>query len=544
MSIFSTKKRRNLLASATLLFISSITFTGCGSSSSGAAITPGTSALSKATTLNVEIVDAAGIPVDTAKVEVITDSADIIPVDEETQSSIGDLGGIVGYDLNNFTGTQQKLQLRVSKDGYTPNSMPIDVIKGQDNTQTISITKIGDDLSGISSSSNDWDISTGPLTVVSSGVNAGETTVTIAQNPGATTADGTPLSNRLTVDVVQYGQGEDAALDAFPGGFAVSLKNPEALAASGVSPTDNEPVVDGEITLQTAGFTIIEVKDDQGNIAKNFTKPIKVSTKIQDTVINPETDLPIQIGETLPLWSFDTTTGEWSYEQIGTVISDGAGGLKIDYQINHLSCWNHGHYSARSCTATLTFNDSNPEPQPLIGRVSGRGWTRTFQTDGSAVSSVTLRKAPSRYDVTMRLKTFDGKPVPFTPSSKFNLCKPKDHSFNIDTPVIPKYDLSVSVSTYCSNDPSAEDVPVPRAHVLVYSLKTHRIVTGKTDSEGVVNFRLPPGTYKVFMFTRYPTKTFLKETVTISGTQAGEVNFRIPQTCDVTSTGSTGATGG
>lgn len=542
MSIFSKKRHSRILLSAGLLLLSSIAMTGCGSSSSEA-LTTDVSALANDTTLNVEIVDAAGLPVDTAQVEVITDSADIVPKDEETQNTDGDIGGIVAFNLNDFDDAQQKLQLRVTKDGYTPNNIPIEVIKGEDNTQRISITKIGEDVAGISSTSKNWDISTGPLTVVSSGVNSGDTSVTIEQNPGATTADGTPLSNLLTVDVVQYGPGEDAALDAFPGGFAVSLENPDALETAGLSATDNEPVEDGEVILQSTGFTVIEVRDDKGNIAKNFTKPISVSSKIQNTVINPETDLPVKLGDTLPLWSFDSTTGKWSYEQIATVTSDGAGGLKIDYQVNHLSCWNHGHYSARKCRATLTFNDINPNPQPLIGRLSGRGWTRTFQTDGSASSSVVIRKAPSRFDVNLRLKTFDGVRVAVDPS-RFNLCNPKSHVFDIESPVIPKYDLNVNVSTYCSNDSSVPDEPVPHAYVRVYSLATHRSVSGRTDGNGNLSFSLPAGKYIVIMFTRNPSRTFLKEIVTISESSSGEeVSFRIPQTC-VIPTGSTGGTGG
>ncbi len=540
MSIFSTKKRSNLVMSMILLFLSSIVFTGCNSGSSVGTATPDVSALAKDTTLNLEIVDATGLPVDMAKVEVTADSANIIAAGEESQNTDGDIGGLVTYDLNSFTGTQQKLQLRVTKEGYTSNNIPVDVINGEDNTQRISITKIGEDVAGINSTSKNWDISTGPLTVVTSGENSGDTTVIIDQDTGATTADGTPLSNLLNVDVVQYGPGEDAALDAFPGGFAVSLENPDALAADGISALDNEPVVDGEVTLQSTGFTVIEVRDDQGNIAKNFSKPIRVSSKIQDTVINPETDLPVKVGDTLPLWSFDTTTGKWSYEQIATVVSDGVGGLKIDYQVTHLSCWNHGHYSARRCNATLTFNDLNPNPQPLIGRLSGRGWTRTFQTDGSATSSVAIRRAPSRFDVNLRLKTFDGVPVAVDPS-RFNLCNPRSHSFNIESPAIAKYDLSVNVSTYCSNDGTVADVAVPHAYVRVYSLATHRSVSGRTDSDGNVNFNLPPGKYIVIMFTRYPDRTFLKQVVTISDS-GEEVSFRIPQTCDIP-TGATGATG-
>ncbi len=536
MEIRSTRIQNSLIRFVLVLLISSISLVGCSRSADDeAAINPDITVLSKDTALNVNIVDAAGNPVDAAEVVVTTDASDIIPADQETQNSNGGLGGIVGYNLNGFTDTQQ-LQIRASKAGYVSNNMSVDVIEGQANIQTIRIIKLGDKLPGINSASKIGDISIGAITVNASGVDEGNTTVTIAQNSSATTVDGTPLSNMLTVNVVQLDHDTDDALDAFPGGFAVSLENPDALTTAGVAALDNEPVTDDEVTLQTSGFTIIEVKDDQGNIAKNFTTPIKVQTKIKDTIINPETDLPFQIGDTLPLWSFDNATGKWSYEQIGTILSDGIGGLMVDYEISHLSCWNHGHYRAKRCKATLTFNDSNPEPQPLIGRLFGRGWSRTFQTDGN--SSVIIRRAPARFDVKMRLKTFDGTPVAVSPT-KFNLCDPNSHTFNIDTPVISKFDLSVSVATYCSNDNNASDVAVPEAYVWAYSPENHRFVYGKTNSDGTINFRLPAGTYKVWIYSPLPTPTFHTEVVTISETEPGIVE---PQTCDIP-TGATGATG-
>ena len=192
-------KPQLLSSSLAAILFSTLLLGGCTKKDNGTAVLPDTSTLAKDTALKIVVTDASGKPVKSAKLEVITDTADIIPDKQETLIASGKVAGTVGYNLNYFSEMQQTIQVRVTKDGYTTNNVPVTVFKDKSNSENIVITKRANNVAGINAASVSGDVSLGNVSLDVSGKTAteGKITVTIPKNVGATTVDGTPLSSNL-----------------------------------------------------------------------------------------------------------------------------------------------------------------------------------------------------------------------------------------------------------------------------------------------------------------------------------------------------------
>ena len=63
---------------------------------------------------------------------------------------------------------------------------------------------------------------------------------------------------------------------------------------------------------------------------------------------------PLEVGESMPVWSLNETTGVWLQEGMGTVVASASNtGLALRATVSHFSWWNPDHFSDR---ATLRLN--------------------------------------------------------------------------------------------------------------------------------------------------------------------------------------------
>lgn len=501
---------------------------------------PETTALAKSTLLSVQVLDPNGATIEGATVNITSDPDDIIPNTQESQLTGAAPAGIVTYTPNEFSGTKS-LQIIASKDGFLANNIPYTVTGGETNEASIVITSISsNNVTGISASSTSGDSTTGAIVATAKEGDQPEdskTIVKIKTDPGATTADGTPLGDTLSVVVAQYDHDEPESQDAFPGGFSASIENPGDLNTATDQPADGVTPTDGNVIFESAGFTAIEVKDDQGNVAKNFNKPVEVSTKIKSDFVNPMTGATIKAGDTIPIWSFEASTGKWRYEKTGTVVDDPDGGLKVDYTVTHLSYYNLDYFRGGRCDATVTFRDTNGSVHALSGRVSSQGWSHRFKYPGDDV--LTLRNSPSDRLVSFNsLKTVTGQNINVvTPNTPVNLCDASPLTVIIDPPAVEYSELTASAKSYCSNDSTVAEVPISGTYIWIYSNTWSHIGSAKTNSDGETNFRLPVGTYKVQMYD-VTNRAYIFNTVTLTTTETGSTELRVPQTCEVTTGGS------
>lgn len=154
--------------------------------------------------------------------------------------------------------------------------------------------------------------------------------------------DGNNLSGNLSVQLVQFSPSDPIASSAFPGGFNPTEVKDENGASLGAG------------TFTSLGFIALDM-DVNGTPVKQFGgNPVSVTVDISPNLRNPDTGQPLQVGEVVPIWSLNETTGEWKREGTGT-ISGTAASPKMTFTQTHLSYWNIDYFN-RVCKFSQRFN--------------------------------------------------------------------------------------------------------------------------------------------------------------------------------------------
>jgi hypothetical protein len=155
------------------------------------------------------------------------------------------------------------------------------------------------------------------------------------KNEAGTTVSGADLK----VEVVSFDARDSNALANFPGGF--SPNGVLNLPGAGGNRSDSN-----EVYFQTGGFTSVDMT--VGNQAiRSFNQPINVSVDVDSLTINPNTGTVVQVGDSLPIWSYDNQTAAWSYERVGVITRDNSGKMKVSFPTTHLSWFNLDWYGVR-----------------------------------------------------------------------------------------------------------------------------------------------------------------------------------------------------
>lgn len=74
-----------------------------------------------------------------------------------------------------------------------------------------------------------------------------------------------------------------------------------------------------------------------GKQVKSFSKPVSIEMEISPTLINPNTNQPLKVGETIPQWSMEESTGQIKREGDAVVVLNANRKLAVKAIINHLS---------------------------------------------------------------------------------------------------------------------------------------------------------------------------------------------------------------
>nr|WP_086939564.1 hypothetical protein [Thaumasiovibrio occultus] len=165
--------------------------------------------------------------------------------------------------------------------------------------------------------------------------------------PAGTTlldSDGNPVKGQITANVVHYsnepGDSEDkSALNALPGG----------LSPNGVVDEFGATI---DVAFISAGYTAIEVTNEQGQVVKSVEGGnVNLAMKIPQDTINPVTGTQITTGDEVPLWGYDSTTGNWQEEgsaQVGELDTT-AGTYTISKEIDELNYYHFNWYGIERC---------------------------------------------------------------------------------------------------------------------------------------------------------------------------------------------------
>jgi len=162
-------------------------------------------------------------------------------------------------------------------------------------------------------------------------------------------------ASSVNLNIVQYGTNSAASLKALPGGVTTST-----------AINSNNAAISGTVNFVTAG--LLQMNLDAGGVAvKKFSKPVGITIELNSNMTNFATGKPLKVGDVLPYWSMNETTGQWKSEGNTTVVLNANGKLSAPIQISHLSCWSvgwswgaTGAYGTCANSLKVTINTSDP----------------------------------------------------------------------------------------------------------------------------------------------------------------------------------------
>jgi len=192
--------------------------------------------------------------------------------------------------------------------------------------------------------------------------------VTISLPQETAVEDGS--KKKLTTDFLQstvylYGRSTSSINSIMPNGL--NLVN--TLNASGA-------LISGGMNFVTAGLLRINMFANRV-VVRNFSKPLEVNQELAAGLINPITGQPLKLGETIPLWSLNTS-GNWKPEGSATVVAGAAGKLVAKYNITYPTTWNLAWASAPNLSSTQSLNvNLIPPTSPWTGTYEVRMNTST-----------------------------------------------------------------------------------------------------------------------------------------------------------------------
>lgn len=159
--------------------------------------------------------------------------------------------------------------------------------------------------------------------------------------------NGNVITGSVSVSLAHFDNRSQESLNSFPGGFTATN-----LVDENGKPM--EPVV-----FETAGFISIDINNGSQTV-KSFSNPIAISMGINENTINPETELAVKEGDSIPTWSLDTKTGQWKKEAVAVVVKNTTTNkLETVFNINHLSYWNLDfYYNSCQYGSTVKINSN------------------------------------------------------------------------------------------------------------------------------------------------------------------------------------------
>jgi hypothetical protein len=407
---------------------------------------------------------------------------------------------------------------------YLRNSISFAITQeGQNNflTQKILITNLNNKPQGVTNGTGTTSCTNGevaaPLTVTPAAGSAGAPTASVSIPAGTVLKDGTgqPLAGALTANVVYYSPTNIDAMKNLPGGL------------------DNFAQTNGDTgAFITAGFLNVEIANsDRTQIAQAITgTPIEILLEIPSAIMNPDTGKQVAVGDKVPLWSFDSTKGQWKNEGETTVEAGGATGLRVRFNPGHFSCWNIGWFLRSTCTGTIHFIGNTVPLRVVVRATSGFGFVTVFRQPPNDDTKV-IRFVPSGMPITVEAYADD---TMVGSVQTTNWCAEPNRTLDLTVSIIGPTHRNVLVQWQCPTSPSTVK---PAPFIPIFSCRepspghyNHCEFEGITNTSGMLSFEVAdPSKVTVawYFFHLYeavggvinlPNKLICPETGTTGGT--------------------------
>jgi hypothetical protein len=345
-------------------------------------------------------------------------------------------------------------------------------------------------------------------------------TITIAAGTQFKDKNGAVInSTSLASSVIHLGTTSQDAYNAFPGGFSPT----NVIGPNGA--------ITGGVTFLTAGLVSINMTAG-GTVVKGFSKPLKVNMGVNADLVNPLTGVKVKVGDAIPVWSMNESTGQWTYEASANVVKNTDGSLAVIFPVTHLSAWSLNWYGA-ACGSTLAVTINVPgltvgvdgyevaltsaNYQYLAGLFTDNSWSHTVTlTNGF---KAILPKLPSGLgNVKVVIYSRPGDPTSkVAETDLFSPCSKGSVSLSFPTPVLPDIIQShISLVARCSSkqvvaNPTTwltlKDVTDPTAIVTTYVHMTN----------GAADIKLVNG-HSYTLGANYDSKSFISGSFKIDKT--------------------------
>jgi hypothetical protein len=299
----------------------------------------------------------------------------------------------------------------ISGPGYDDKNIPVTIDVTQFNqiinvtmlkvSAPTAVTSVANTTAALNASGTTTTATT--LSTPGTGTVAERTTVSIPAGVQMRNAAGTALTgSTVTVNVVNYEAKDPATNDLFPGG---GLTAPNVVLEGGAT---------GSAFFVPAGFTSVKMFVD-GQPVKNFSNPISVNVEVDPTFVPAGSTVPVKAGDILKVYSYDVATGQFKFEQPGTVALNSFGKLAVTFTTTHLTTFVVGDaYATTACVDTkVTFVAPwlNEGSQPMNIEILNAAGTKVLATSISVVqngSTDVWRGLPS-VALTYRVKNNTGE---------------------------------------------------------------------------------------------------------------------------------------
>ncbi|MEI6752951.1 MAG: hypothetical protein WCK78_07265 [Paludibacter sp.] len=382
-------------------------------------------------------------------------------------------------------------------DGYVNVTQKVTFIENKIQAITIPLIKISDAPSGVKVSSNNNFAATSATGTVNQtateNMNLGAQTVEIPQGVVLKDASGNPVTGTVKSQVIFYNPTDSAAQASIPGGLDVSAKQADGST--------------GSIKMVSAGMFGVNLSTDNQEVKSFGNGGIKIKTKVDPAMINPNTGAPIKENDVIEMWSKDEGSGEWKFEKMDTVRKVGSD-LILEESVSHLSTWNWDFFT-NSCPygAKIVFKGDNT---PVTGNVTTNVYQWSFEKTDIFTAKpgdpyygfIQLQNTP--YNKAAKLTFVSTTPgVTFTPAvlDVPNLCS-GSYEVTINHPSVPVANtLTVKTDLGLSSTSQQNLIIKPNAAIyLRESISTSAWVLNSMTN-GVANLNIKLGVlYDIYAF--------------------------------------------
>ncbi len=256
--------------------------------------------------------------------------------------------------------------------------------------------------------------------------------------------------------------------------------------------------IDEGVNFFTAGLMDIDLKVGSTQI-KKFDKVVSAVMQINSSQDNFITGDKVKVGDKIPVWSLDETTGQWKEESEATVESS-ADGLIAKFDIQHLSCWNLSwgwNYKSNNSKLDVKFLtpwENSIGDYEITLRSPNGGYLGALHGasifNGYVATFVETPNIPSAY-----IEVYDnqlGKIIAktdlFNPGTKGSV------SIQITPPTSDYVDISLAYSIVCTNNLKLK--PDASAWITITDLETNKSqhyytgITANKLTKGQLDIRL------------------------------------------------------